>query len=130
MTTRPDVAVRGGAHRKPIHLAAHFPGVNHNTVWSDPAARSQVEFESFAYLARAAERALERLEAVVAAADVVITHRGTAVVAQNAREERSMGSKARSVVVIGDTVMPATIGLDMLSSQEGRGADTLSSWHR
>ena len=57
VTTRPDVAVREGAHRKPIHLAAHFPGVNHNTVWSDPAARSQVEFDSFVYLARAAERA-------------------------------------------------------------------------
>ncbi|KXO93361.1 Nitrilotriacetate monooxygenase component A (plasmid) [Tsukamurella tyrosinosolvens] len=54
---RTDVPVREGLHRKPIHLAAHFPGVNHNTVWSDPAARSQVEFESFVYLARAAERA-------------------------------------------------------------------------
>ncbi|MGX9294693.1 LLM class flavin-dependent oxidoreductase [Tsukamurella paurometabola] len=54
---RADVPVREGAHRKPIHLAAHFPGVNHNTVWSDPAARSQVEFDSFVYLARAAERA-------------------------------------------------------------------------
>ncbi|TWS24923.1 LLM class flavin-dependent oxidoreductase [Tsukamurella sputi] len=51
------IPVREGAHRKPIHLAAHFPGVNHNTVWSDPAARSQVEFDSFVYLARAAERA-------------------------------------------------------------------------
>ncbi|WP_040768012.1 NtaA/DmoA family FMN-dependent monooxygenase [Tsukamurella sp. 1534] len=51
------IPVREGAQRKPIHLAAHFPGVNHNTVWSDPAARSQVEFDSFTYLARAAERA-------------------------------------------------------------------------
>ncbi|KXP01544.1 F420-dependent methylene-tetrahydromethanopterin reductase [Tsukamurella pseudospumae] len=50
------VPVREGAHRKQIHLAAHFPGVNHNTVWSDPAARSQVEFDSFVHLARAAER--------------------------------------------------------------------------
>ena len=23
---------------KQIHLAAHFPGVNNTTVWSDPAA--------------------------------------------------------------------------------------------
>ncbi|GAA1089168.1 NtaA/DmoA family FMN-dependent monooxygenase [Tsukamurella spumae] len=50
------IAVREGEHRKPIHLAAHFPGVNHNTVWSDPSARSQVEFDSFVHLARAAER--------------------------------------------------------------------------
>ena len=24
--------------KKQIHLAAHFPGVNNTTVWSDPAA--------------------------------------------------------------------------------------------
>ncbi|MFJ5924649.1 NtaA/DmoA family FMN-dependent monooxygenase [Kitasatospora sp. NPDC092948] len=42
---------------KQIHLAAHFPGVNNTTVWSDPAAGSQVEFASFAHLARTAERA-------------------------------------------------------------------------
>ncbi|HZU57835.1 MAG TPA: NtaA/DmoA family FMN-dependent monooxygenase [Actinocrinis sp.] len=42
---------------KQIHLAAHFPGVNNTTVWSDPAAGSQIEFESFAHLARTAERA-------------------------------------------------------------------------
>lgn len=58
VTTRySDVPVREGVQRKSIHLAAHFPGVNHNTVWSDPAARSQVEFDSFVHLARAAERA-------------------------------------------------------------------------
>ncbi|MDP0397537.1 NtaA/DmoA family FMN-dependent monooxygenase [Tsukamurella strandjordii] len=51
------VPVREDAHRKQIHLAAHFPGVNHNTVWSDPAARSQVEFDSFVHLAQVAERA-------------------------------------------------------------------------
>lgn len=49
-------SVREGVHRKPIHLAAHFPGVNHNTVWSDPASRSQVEFDSFVHLAQTAER--------------------------------------------------------------------------
>ncbi len=44
--------------RKPIHLAAHFPGVNNTTVWTDPSAGSQIEFESFVHLARTAERGL------------------------------------------------------------------------
>ncbi|BBZ10886.1 putative oxygenase [Mycobacterium branderi] len=43
---------------KQIHLAAHFPGVNNTTVWADPAAGSQIEFESFVHLARTAERGL------------------------------------------------------------------------
>jgi FMN-dependent oxidoreductase (nitrilotriacetate monooxygenase family) len=42
---------------KQIHLAAHFPGVNNTTVWSDPAAGSQIEFRSFAHMAQTAERA-------------------------------------------------------------------------
>jgi FMN-dependent oxidoreductase (nitrilotriacetate monooxygenase family) len=42
---------------KQIHLAAHFPGVNNTTVWSDPAAGSHIEFESFKRLAQTAERA-------------------------------------------------------------------------
>ncbi|MCK9924788.1 NtaA/DmoA family FMN-dependent monooxygenase [Frankia sp. AgPm24] len=42
---------------KQIHLAAHFPGVNNTTVWADPAAGSQIEFDSFVHLARTAERA-------------------------------------------------------------------------
>lgn len=42
---------------KQIHLAAHFPGVNNTTVWSDPAAGSHIDFASFAHLARTAERA-------------------------------------------------------------------------
>ena len=42
---------------KQIHLAAHFPGVNNTTVWSDPAAGSQIEFSSFVHLAKTAERA-------------------------------------------------------------------------
>ncbi|MCM3883635.1 NtaA/DmoA family FMN-dependent monooxygenase [Frankia sp. R82] len=42
---------------KQIHLAAHFPGVNNTTVWSDPAAGSHIEFDSFVHLARTAERA-------------------------------------------------------------------------
>ncbi|MEZ0162277.1 NtaA/DmoA family FMN-dependent monooxygenase [Streptomyces griseorubens] len=42
---------------KQIHLAAHFPGVNNTTVWSDPASGSHIEFSSFAHFARTAERA-------------------------------------------------------------------------
>src|SRR3984957_11665489 len=42
---------------KQIHLAAHFPGVNNTTVWSDPQSGSHIEFSSFAHLARTAERA-------------------------------------------------------------------------
>ena len=40
-----------------IHLAAHFPGVNNTTVWSDPAAGSHIDFSSFVRLAQTAERA-------------------------------------------------------------------------
>ncbi|MFB4278046.1 MULTISPECIES: NtaA/DmoA family FMN-dependent monooxygenase [unclassified Nonomuraea] len=43
--------------RKQIHLAAHFPGVNNTTVWTDPRSGSQIDFASFTHLARAAERA-------------------------------------------------------------------------
>ncbi|MFE7171684.1 NtaA/DmoA family FMN-dependent monooxygenase [Streptomyces sp. NPDC057616] len=43
--------------QKQIHLAAHFPGVNNTTVWSDPEAGSHIEFSSFAHFARTAERA-------------------------------------------------------------------------
>ncbi|MEV7317713.1 NtaA/DmoA family FMN-dependent monooxygenase [Streptomyces microflavus] len=39
-----------------MHLAAHFPGVNATTVWSDPRSRSQIDFSSFVHLARTAER--------------------------------------------------------------------------
>ena len=42
---------------KQVHLAAHFPGVNNTTVWSDPQAGSHIEFGSFAHLAQTAERA-------------------------------------------------------------------------
>lgn len=41
---------------KQVHLAAHFPGVNNTTVWSDPAAGSHIEFDSFARFAANAER--------------------------------------------------------------------------
>jgi FMN-dependent oxidoreductase (nitrilotriacetate monooxygenase family) len=43
--------------RKQVHLAAHFPGVNNTTVWSDPRSGSHIEFSSFAHFARTAERA-------------------------------------------------------------------------
>jgi FMN-dependent oxidoreductase (nitrilotriacetate monooxygenase family) len=52
------MSVREGRYRKQIHLAAHFPGVNNTTVWSDPSSGSQVEFGSFVHLARTAERGL------------------------------------------------------------------------
>ncbi|KAA2262560.1 NtaA/DmoA family FMN-dependent monooxygenase [Solihabitans fulvus] len=42
---------------KQIHLAAHFPGVNNTTVWSDPAAGSHIDFSSFVHFAQTAERA-------------------------------------------------------------------------
>jgi FMN-dependent oxidoreductase (nitrilotriacetate monooxygenase family) len=42
---------------KQVHLAAHFPGVNNTTVWSDPRSGSHIEFSSFARFARTAERA-------------------------------------------------------------------------
>jgi FMN-dependent oxidoreductase (nitrilotriacetate monooxygenase family) len=42
---------------KQVHLAAHFPGVNNTTVWSDPQAGSHIEFSSFAHFAATAERA-------------------------------------------------------------------------
>ena len=29
---------------KQIKLAAHFPGVNNTTVWSDPRSGSQIDF--------------------------------------------------------------------------------------
>ncbi|MCW2685766.1 MAG: FMN-dependent oxidoreductase, nitrilotriacetate monooxygenase family [Mycobacterium sp.] len=57
MGCRP-VNVREGKQRKPIHLAAHFPGVNNTTVWSDPTSGSQIDFDSFVHLARTAERGL------------------------------------------------------------------------
>ncbi|MCQ9367824.1 LLM class flavin-dependent oxidoreductase [Brevibacterium sp. 91QC2O2] len=44
--------------RRQVHLAAHFPGVNNTTVWSDPAAGSNIEFDSFEHMARTAERGL------------------------------------------------------------------------
>lgn len=39
-----------------IHLAAHFPGVNSTTVWTDPRSGSQIDVGAFEYFARTAER--------------------------------------------------------------------------
>ncbi|SDZ30564.1 NtaA/DmoA family FMN-dependent monooxygenase [Herbiconiux ginsengi] len=39
-----------------VHLAAHFPGVNNTTVWSDPSSESQIAFSSFRHFAQNAER--------------------------------------------------------------------------
>jgi FMN-dependent oxidoreductase (nitrilotriacetate monooxygenase family) len=41
---------------KQIHFAAGVPGVNNQTVWSDPAAGSQIEFSTFRHVAQTAER--------------------------------------------------------------------------
>jgi FMN-dependent oxidoreductase (nitrilotriacetate monooxygenase family) len=43
-------------NQRQIRLAAHFPGVNNTTVWTDPAAGSHIEFESFRHFAQTAER--------------------------------------------------------------------------
>jgi alkanesulfonate monooxygenase SsuD/methylene tetrahydromethanopterin reductase-like flavin-dependent oxidoreductase (luciferase family) len=44
--------------RKQIHLAAHFPGVNSTTIWTDPRSGSQIDFASFEHFAATAERGL------------------------------------------------------------------------
>lgn len=44
--------------KKQVHLAAHFPGVNNTTIWSDPASGSHIEFSSFVEFAQIAERGL------------------------------------------------------------------------
>ena len=42
--------------QRPVHLVAHFPGVNSQTVWSDPRSGSQIDFDSFRRFAQTAER--------------------------------------------------------------------------
>ncbi len=44
--------------KRQVHLGAHFPGVNHTTVWADPDSGSHIDFSSFEALARTAERGL------------------------------------------------------------------------
>ncbi|EFC83628.1 NtaA/DmoA family FMN-dependent monooxygenase [Parafrankia sp. EUN1f] len=55
MSGQPSGQVRGKARQ--VHLAAHFPGVNNTTVWSDPRSGSHIDFASFVHFARTAERA-------------------------------------------------------------------------
>src|SRR3954463_4869973 len=55
-TTLPTKTTIDGKPLKQIHLAAHFPGVNNTTVWSDPQSGSQTDFASFVHLAQVAER--------------------------------------------------------------------------
>ncbi|MFE6255981.1 NtaA/DmoA family FMN-dependent monooxygenase [Agromyces sp. NPDC057865] len=42
--------------KRQVHLAAHFPGVNNTTIWSDPLHRSQIDFSAFEHFGRTAER--------------------------------------------------------------------------
>jgi FMN-dependent oxidoreductase (nitrilotriacetate monooxygenase family) len=42
--------------RKQVILGAYVGGVNHHTVWSDPAAGSQIDFSTFRHVAQTAER--------------------------------------------------------------------------
>ena len=41
-----------------VHFGVFFQGVNHNTIWSDPASASQIDFETFRRVAQTAERGL------------------------------------------------------------------------
>ncbi|VXB14880.1 NtaA/DmoA family FMN-dependent monooxygenase [Pseudoclavibacter sp. 8L] len=45
-----------GTPLKQVHLAAHFPGVNNTTIWTDPDAGSQIDLASFRAFAETAER--------------------------------------------------------------------------
>ncbi|MGW7521442.1 NtaA/DmoA family FMN-dependent monooxygenase [Streptomyces sp. NPDC054796] len=59
---QPQPPTRPGARaRRRMHLAAHFPGVNNTTVWTEggpEALGNQIGFDSFVHLARTAERGL------------------------------------------------------------------------
>ncbi|WP_280409915.1 NtaA/DmoA family FMN-dependent monooxygenase [Nocardia brasiliensis] len=41
-----------------VHFGVFFQGVNHTTIWSDPASGSQIDFETFRRVAQTAERGL------------------------------------------------------------------------
>ncbi|WP_378742513.1 NtaA/DmoA family FMN-dependent monooxygenase [Nocardia brasiliensis] len=41
-----------------LHFGVFFQGVNHTTIWSDPASGSQIDFETFRRVAQTAERGL------------------------------------------------------------------------
>ncbi|WP_072803883.1 NtaA/DmoA family FMN-dependent monooxygenase [Rhodococcoides yunnanense] len=46
---------RPNAH---VHFGVFFQGVNHTTVWSDPASGSQIDFETFRHMISTAEKGL------------------------------------------------------------------------
>ncbi|WP_213813669.1 NtaA/DmoA family FMN-dependent monooxygenase [Glaciihabitans sp. dw_435] len=46
----------GTPAKRQVHLAAGVPGVNHYTVWGDPTAGSQIDFDTFEHVAKTAER--------------------------------------------------------------------------
>src|SRR6058998_4174603 len=62
---------------KQIHLAAHFPGVNNTTVWSDPAAGSHIEFDSFRQFAQTAGDSDEGRDFAAASADAIFSRHST-----------------------------------------------------
>ena len=41
-----------------VHFGVFFQGVNHTTIWSDPASGSQIDFETFRRIVTTAERGL------------------------------------------------------------------------
>ena len=41
-----------------VHFGVFFQGVNHTTIWSDPASGSQIDFETFRRMITTAERGL------------------------------------------------------------------------
>ena len=44
--------------RTQVHFGVFFQGVNHTTIWSDPASGSQIDFETFRRMITTAERGL------------------------------------------------------------------------
>ncbi|WP_416173145.1 LLM class flavin-dependent oxidoreductase [Cryobacterium sp. 10C3] len=55
-TVHPIAQDPAGRPIRQVHLAAHFPGVNNTSVWSDGKAESQIAFSSFRHFAQNAER--------------------------------------------------------------------------
>ena len=53
---QPTARDAAGRPLRQVHLAAHFPGVNNTSVWSDGKAESQIAFSSFRHFAQNAER--------------------------------------------------------------------------
>ncbi|MCA1186758.1 MULTISPECIES: NtaA/DmoA family FMN-dependent monooxygenase [unclassified Saccharopolyspora] len=66
---------------KQVILGAYFPGVNHDTVWSDPASGSHIDFASFEHWARTAERG--KLDLLFLAEGLRLRTRGEAIFDQD-----------------------------------------------